>query len=288
MMIFFRLFFLVLFCLSVGKCLYFLRDGFSPRRLVVSHFSCGKDFGYAAGNGDKVVLSQPFRYLGRGRQCFAFLSEDNRYVLKFPRTDIRRISLWTYIPLFCSYRQQLISKRTKRWKQVLESFQIASEELKSQTGVVALCSPDQNSSRETRFHLIDALGCSHYVPMAMTCFIAQHKQSSWTDAFLYALDQGKRKEAERILGALVQVVVERGQKGILNRDRSFLRNYGFDGEQVYQIDIGSFFYAEGMDPKIAFEKSVRDSMDPIQQWLSQIDMQMLTFLNKKIESYLLI
>ena len=62
-----------------------------------------------------------------------------------------------------------------------------------------------------------------------------------------------------------------------------MKNYGFNGQTAYQIDVGSFFYAEGMDPKTSFQKSVRDSMDPVQEWLAQIDPQMLQFLHEKIE-----
>src|SRR5579872_1804949 len=38
-------------------------------------------------DGIKRILSQPFRYLDRGSQCYVFVSEDDQFVVKLFRFD---------------------------------------------------------------------------------------------------------------------------------------------------------------------------------------------------------
>ena len=186
---------------------------------------------------------------------------------------------------FTSYREQLQTVLSKRRQTIMESFRLCFRELQKETGTVALHLCDTPSGFDSKkLILIDAIGCKHELPLEKINFLIQYKQPLWTNAFLTALKSGDRPEAERILEALFNNVIERGKKGILNEDRSFLRNYGFDGEKAYQIDVGTFFRLNTLSRSAAFKKSVRDSMDPIQEWLAEIDPAILQHLNKKLDT----
>jgi hypothetical protein len=104
--------------------------------------------------------------------------------------------------------------------------------------------------------------------------------------FLEVRRQGNKKEAEQLLDALLDAIVERAQRGILNRDRSFLRNYGFDGQKAYQIDVGSFFHKPEMALEAVYEKSIRDSTDPVREWLAKTDPEMLPYFDKNLKEKL--
>ncbi len=270
------LFLIVLFSAAVGKGLYCLKDGFSGRRIPSLGMMATENFDEEV----KAALLQTFHYIGRGRQCFAFASADDKYVLKFPRTDIYKTPLWMRALPMKAYQERLEKNHAEREKFIMGSFQICIQELKEQTGLLAI-HLGQSPSRE-KLTVVDALGCKHRLPLGKTSFVLQYKHPILIQVFLDALKKGNRREAERILDSLVDVVVDRAQRGILNRDRSFLRNYGFNGERAYQIDVGSFFRKEDMDPKAAYEKSLLDSMDPVQEWLAKKDTEMLRYLNKKI------
>ena len=68
----------ILLCCTVGKVWHVAKDGFSLNRIsiwkngIVSHLD----------PKTQLALDQPFYYLGRGHQCYAFGSLDNRYVIK--------------------------------------------------------------------------------------------------------------------------------------------------------------------------------------------------------------
>ncbi|HSX25817.1 MAG TPA: hypothetical protein VLE89_02275 [Chlamydiales bacterium] len=270
---------LVLFCLGTGKGIYWARKGFSVRRVQPLE----RETVVAWNEEADRALDQKFHYLSRGRQCFAFASEDGKYVLKLPRTDIYEIPLWARALPVSLKREQICANRKRIETYLFSSFQISFEELKEQTGMIAL-HLGQTAPEGKQLTLVDRLGCAFHLPMEKTSFVLQHKYPILIRSFLSALEQGNRKEGERILEALVDVVVERGSKGILNRDGSFLRNYGYDGQKAYQIDIGSFFHNENLEEEEAFRKSIRDTMNPIRFWLGKTDPEMLQFLENKLAS----
>lgn len=273
--------FILLFCAATGQGLYHLKKGFSCRRI----HSLGMAASQSWGKEVDEILTQPFYYVGRGRQCFAFASSDGQYILKFPRTDIYKIPLWARVLPFSSYRQTIEMERQCRESFVLGSFALAFDHLKEQTGVIAL-HIGQSQEKGKILNLVDALGCKHRLPLEKVSFVLQHKHPIWSKAFSDALQANDRARAEKILNALLLIVAERAQKGILNRDRSFLRNYGFDGERAYQIDVGSFFCKPELSPDAIYQKSIRDSLDPVQEWLAQKDPDMKLYLDQRLKEIL--
>jgi hypothetical protein len=182
-----------------------------------------------------------------------------------------------------SLREQGRADCAKREQFILESMRIAFEELQNQTGVLAVHLGQSDSSGK-KLTLVDAFGCRHCLPLEKTSFVLQTKQPLLMQAFQAALQRGDRIQAQKILDALLDTILERGRKGILNRDRSFLRNYGYDGRKAYQIDIGSFFRLEDLEPSTAFHKSVTDSVDAIKEWMAKTDPEMLLYLNRQLSA----
>lgn len=271
---------LVLLFVSIcaGKALHFLKDGFSPRRIHSLPYAVEENFNDEA----QKALQQTFRYIGRGRQCFAFASEDGKYVLKFPRTDIYKTPFWACALPVSTYRKRLEADHRKRETFILNSFKISYDELKEQTGLLAI-HLGQSFSTGQWLTLIDAAHCKHRLPLESTSFVLQYKRPILMKAFSEALQKKDVRQAEKVLDALLTAIVERASHGILNRDRSFLRNYGFDGEKAYQIDVGSFFKNPHLPPNEAYQKSIRDSVDPVREWLSQYSPEMIPYLNQKLK-----
>lgn len=265
---------LVLFSLGIGKGIYFLKDGFSFRRI----HSLKRQNCLGVDKETEKILQKTFHYLGRGRQCFAFASEDGKYVLKFPRTDIYSTPLWAKVLPVKAYRDRLEKAHKKREEFIRESFKISFDSLKEETGLIAV-HLGQTEPSKTLLKVVDASGSTHHLPLYKTSFVLQHKHPLLMKEYI----QADAKQKEKILDALIAAVTRRAELGILNRDRSFLRNYGFDGEKAYQIDIGSFFRNPVLTQEATFQKSVRDSMDPVQEWLKENDPEMLVYLNKKLD-----
>jgi len=272
---------LVLLSMLVGKGIYFIKDGFSARRIQSLDYFVVEDWDEEASR----ALEQTYHYIGRGRQCFAFASDDGKYVLKFPRTDIFKTPFWVRALPVPSYRKELVANHKKREEFILNSFRISFSELKKETSLLAV-HLGQSLGKGKKLRIVDASGSKHLLPLEKTSFVLQYKQPILMKTFTSALQNGSVKEAEKILDALLDAIVTRAKKGILNRDRSFLRNYGFDGTHAYQIDIGSFFRSKDLSPKAAYDKSVRDSTDPVREWLADNAPSMLPYLDSRLKELL--
>lgn len=255
------IFFLLVGIFATAKGVHTLRDGFSIRRVQPIALKADPLSPEIAN-----ILKQPFHYLGRGRQSFAFASEDGNYVLKLPRTEIFKP------PLFFS-NSAVIQRRKERQKFFLRSFEIAHKILPDQTAVLALHIGHSDDRGELL--LYDKMGQKIRLPIRSTSFILQEKKPLLTQVLL------KEKRME-ILQSWAQLIVERSRRGVENRDPSFLRNYGYDGKRAYQIDIGSL---NPKDPAL-FQKSARDSAAPIQLWLGKVDPKWLAAFNDFLESEL--
>jgi len=261
------IFLLLVLSIGSGQALYKARKGFSIRR-VQGDVRIQIEIWDSAYDS---ILSKPFQFLGRGRQCFAFESFDGKYVLKLPRTDIYRTPFWMRtLPFLSSLRKERDADRTKREKAVLESMRIAYEKLQEDTGVLGLHF-GETADQGRWITLYDPMGAPIFLPAHKTAFVLQKKQPILMRSFMDALKHQDRQEAKRILDAFIDVVVARGAKGIANKDGSFLRNYGFDGQKGYQIDIASFYYTKDG------QQSISDTMSRVRSWLEATDRDMLNY-----------
>ena len=153
---------------------------------------------------------------------------------------------------------------------MLESFRIAFQELRQETALLYLhlnetaCFPFPTVIR-------DRLGRSYPVDLDATAFVLQEKKPLMMPAFQVALEQGDREEAKRILHAFLHVVAARAEKGIFNKDPSFLKNFAYDEGKGIQIDIGSFYRKKDASGPESFAPSFLQTVGHVQEWLNGTD-----------------
>ena len=249
--------FVIFLSLGIGKIWHWAKDGFSIPRIQ----GWEKVASYPPLLPEAVAaLEQPYRYLGRGRQCFAFVSEDGKYVLKFPRLDRYRMPFWLRalnVSFLDRKREELAASHATREKMILNSFRISWEELREQTGLLGVHMPESVSTKH--LFLIDRVGRKHEVPLEKMAFILQKKERP----LLSALKTASQREKEKILSAFFDLIAEWREKKVLNKDPKFIRDIGYDGTRAYQIDIGSFYRKEGV------ENFLQEPAGHMREWLVQ-------------------
>jgi len=273
-----RLTFLILISFGIGQGLHWLKDGFNPRHLN------GLDVVVEEEWSDEVreALKQSFSYLGRGTQCFAFASQDGRYVLKFPRMDIYKTPLWVRAIAPATYRKALEGENQRRKEFVLRSFDLAAQELKESTGLIA--SHIGKSTSKEKLLLMDRMGRKTFLCLGQIPFVLQYKQPTLKKLLPVAISQGRVDEAQKILDAWIQVALERSRKGILNKDGAFLRNCGFDGVHAYEIDLGSFYRSSELSLEQANKRAFREAAGGVQRWVGKRDKTLLKWFNEQLEA----
>jgi len=274
---------LIGFCLGVGKVWYWRTNGFSVSRL---HGWTQTLEGVWWDEEAESVIAQDFHYLGRGRQAFAFVSEDGKYVIKFPRGDIFKIPFWLRALPFEQRRQRQIMRKTAREQCVLQSARLAMEELKDATALIAMnFSPNAQHEKlqNKSVRIIDQAGRSLHIPLCTTYFILQRKKRLFQDVIEEAAAKEGLIGVEKVLDDLFANILERTRKGILNRDGSFLRNYGFDEKGAYQTDVGSFYKVENESMQAVYLRSMELSVRPIRRWMKKKHPKWVEILDRKRE-----
>ncbi len=192
----------------------------------------------------KEILSQPYRFLGKGAQSFVFASDDGKYVIKF-------------------FRHHHLKKNSKLAKD-FGSYKLAFDRLRNETGLLYL-----HLNKTTNLHqtldLVDKIGIHHPIDLDQYEFLVQKRAVLSYEALAQWIAEGKINEAKEALTGLVQLLSTRSKMGIHDKDPDLNTNFGFIGTQPIQFDIGRFKLREtATDPN----ELVRIT-DNLHQWLMQ-------------------
>lgn len=199
---------------------------------------------------DKEILKQlaakPFQYLGSGAQCYAFVSHDGDYVLKFfkmkhllPKNWLRHFSF----PVLANYRLRKIDQRIFRQRELFTNYKRAYEDLREETGLFLI---HLNKTKELSLTatLLDKGGKKHRVHLDDFEFVVQQKATLIPEHISQLINQGNLEKAKQALFALIEQIRLQYTRGFIDRDSGINHNYGFVGDRVIHFDIGRLTYNE--------------------------------------------
>ena len=197
----------------------------------------------------KTVFAQPFHYLGKGSQAYAFASQDNRYVLKlFKCYHLKPVDWLHKLPLvgyFDNYRHEQITRRDKKLQATLASYKIARDIIPQECAILYMqIVPSHNFSVNATF--TDKIGRSHTINLADYGFVLQRKATLIFPTLDSLIRQGQEKKAQAIIRSILDLMVKRSVQGIQDQDPDLHKNAGIIDDKVYCIDIGGFHTNEGI------------------------------------------
>lgn len=211
----------------------------------------------------KDIFFQSFRYLDRGKQSFVFVSEDQKYVLKF--FDNRCLRSGSFPFLFPIDQEHCFRKL----EQLFEGYRVAEAYDPGDTGLIFVqLAPDH--SYRLNVSLFDRFGFEHTIDLAEVPFVLQEKAIPLRELITSLLNEGKVAEAERRLRQIIDMYVGGYRRGIVDLDHNFMYNTGFVGDRPLRIDLGRFQQDEKMkNPavyRVDLEKIV---IDRLGDWLQR-------------------
>jgi hypothetical protein len=219
-----------------------------------------------------TILDQPYDYLAKGAQCYVFLSRDGNYVIKFFRIYHLQPPLWVthlhWPPCLQSYQTHKILKKSNELHKDFESYRIAYDQLKEETGLLYL-HLNKTSSLKHTLTLYDKIGVKHQVDLDQMEFAVQRRAELVYPALSHLLKTEGGAAAKEALSELISLLCLRCRKGIYDKDPDLNTNFGFIGRSALQIDIGRF----RIENKTLLEKTIdRNEIlritDNLNQWLS--------------------
>lgn len=212
---------------AVARFCHHQTDGFRMSKLIDNSSPFAWQIPTPLAEDEKVaidaLLSQRFTYLARGKQSFAFVSEDGQTVLKLFNNRLHRRAKW------------LRSEKAKqKLDAVFTSYQLADERLKEETGLLYF-HPQAGDDRFPNTKLIDRLGIVHEIDLNHCGFLLQKRAVLAYDYLKGCKGDEERKAA---VIAIVELMRAKMDIGIADHDPLVRANIGFSQGQPIQIDVG--------------------------------------------------
>jgi hypothetical protein len=236
-----------------------------------------------------AALSQPYRYLGSGGQCYAFVSEDDRYVIKFFKQKAFAIPQWIErFPLqfvVQGLKKKKMQKKGAQRGRVFEAFKLSLDHLSEETEILYV-HLGQTSVLNKTLVVRDGSGIVHELPIDALEFVIQRKAEvacARIDRLMRAGAEGGAREA---IEQLLNLKVALYQKGVYNRDPNMSSNYGFIGSKAILIDVGRVVRREELKDPAVFKQALLKSTRRFRKYLTLNHPQLLAYFDNCIAKIL--
>ncbi len=203
---------------------------------------------------DKIrdILSQRYQFLGNGKQAFSFVSEDDKYVVKF-------FNLRCVTPSWKDYFYPEVSrKKQSKRKYLFCGYKNGYQEFKEETGLIWIHLTPTDDLKQT-ITIFDSQKNELHVDADSTIFVIQKKALPILDRLSKLYEEGKASEADQLIQAFYALIQHRINKGFTDRDKSFYNNYGFIENQPIQFDLGYLHKRE--NDKTRHGKNHKDELE---------------------------
>jgi hypothetical protein len=232
------------------------------------------------------LLDQPFYFYKKGGQCFVFIGADGKTILKFFKQH--HIRFWSWLqsltfPLpFDDFRTKILKKhRHQTHSYLLESCKIAYEKFKDQTGLIYLQFAGQPLLQK-KLLIYDPLKIAHMIDLERTDFILQKKAMPIRESFKKLIAEKQLELCKHHIDTMVELIVERCQQGIADRDFNAHSNLGILEDRVIEIDIGS--YHESPSLKESSKIVLLQQTAKFKKWLEKHHVELANYLSWKIDT----
>lgn len=221
------------------------------------------------------ALSQPYQYLAKGKQAYAFLSGDGKWVLKFFNQKYFQLPFWARaIP-----REK--TKREKRRKFYLQSYRLASKWLKEETGIIYLHQGPSLVSLPT-IALKDRLGRPHRIDLNTVPFVLQRK----ADPLYPTLKTLPSKELDLAIKQFLTIISSRINQKIGDGDHEVENNFGWREGRVIHLDPGRLYLDETLWSPKKLKHEWWSATHRFRKWLVEHFPEKITLFDSEIETNL--
>lgn len=220
----------------------------------------------------RSLFKQIFTYYSHGSQSFAFISEDQNYVIKFFKHHRWRLNpMMQYLPLPAYLQHKRAIWQLKKLETIEDTYRsalISYSKFKEETGLLYIHLNRTNNLNET-LHIIDALGIEHELNLDNIHFVVQKKAKSIPTALLELKKAGEKEKAKQLIRGMIDFSIYRRIQGYNDKDPHFIRNFGIIQGRVIQIDIGGFYQdpKKGMD--YFYERELTKIKNKLMPWIEK-------------------
>lgn len=216
------------------------------------------------------ILQQNFSYIGKGAQCYAFVSEDGQYVLKFFKFKHLKPNLFVEaLPAifpFKEYKENCIERKKRKLIGVFNGYDLAFRENRDVSQLIYLhLLPTQNLKLQA--HVIDKIGLQHTIALDDVVFLLQRKGETLRTRLRHLLDEKRIPEAKQAIANIIAMYISEYKKGIYDHDHGVLHNTGFIDHQAFHLDVGKLNKDNRMQEVEFYKKDLEHVVWKIDVWI---------------------
>lgn len=236
----------------------------------------------------RSLFAYPFRYLGRGKQSFVFLSEDDVHVIKiFNNAHQRKITIFrllAHIPFLDNWAKAMAERFEYKLEKTFESYRIAFDEMKDRTGL--LFTHLQRTDCLPPLMIIDALNICHRLDSNELGFLIQKKAQLVYPALNEMIEAQDIPKAKQAISNLLDLFVWKCRHGIHDSDPLIRTNFGFLDNEVIQIDVGPLSKDFSTQDPERMRQEIYRITTSLKHWLSERSPELVSFLDQELEERL--
>lgn len=217
------------------------------------------------------ILKQPFKYLGKGFQCYAFESIDGNYVLKFFRHQRLRlpdfVASFPDLPLVKDYKANKEIDFQKRIRYLFNGMKTGFANARHETAFLYV-HLNKTEGLHNSVTIFDKIGRKYVVELDKVEFLLQRKARLIKPTLNELMAAGKVDEAKQRIDQIFELFVTCSKKGIHDSDGALIRkdNLGYLEDRCIYIDAGKLSIKRSIQTKEGFTRDLK-RLRPLEKWL---------------------
>lgn len=262
---------------GVIRLYYSLTDDFRLSNISYSELKMKKEWEMASVSVLQETqalktLNQPFKYIGKGAQCYAFESEDQQYVLKFFKfKHLKPFWMTEWLPAvgpLKAYKNHSTQRKQRKINSVFSGYALAFQENREETQLLYLhLQPTSHLKQQVK--VLDKLGLSHYIDLDSIVFLLQRKGETLATRLRKQLDLQDPIAAQHSIHQILHMYVGEYGRGIYDHDHEVMQNTGFVGDHPFHLDAGKFKKDARAIEKEWYKKDLKHVAWKIDDWIKQ-------------------
>jgi len=261
----------VLAILTLGHIYYKITGDFSPSNILTVNSTPLIQPAEGEGEKAKEILKQPFSFLGYGHQTYVFVSQDQKYVLKFFMKDyLQRAWYLNIIPPIAPFKRFVIySGKSKQYRmeRLLNGYAVAYHLNRENSGLFYLHYGSEQPLN-CLVCLVNKLGVTHYLNSDDFIFAIQERVVTTREELIKLLREKNIVRAKKRIHQLFDLCLSEYQHALLDHDHNLVDNTGFIGEKAIRHDLGKLVKDERILSSQAYSEDLRKiAWERIDPWI---------------------
>lgn len=217
-----------------------------------------------------TVFNQPFTYIGKGAQSYAFESQDQKYILKFFKFKHLKpssfLSLLPPVSPFKEYRETQEKRKLKKLNAVFAGYKLAYDQNKKESGLIFI-HLNKTDNLNKSVTLTDKIGLKHTIELDSVVFVVQEKGQTLRTVLNDLLKQKNIPLAKERINQIFDLYFSEYQKGFFDHDHGVMHNTGFVGDNPFHLDVGKLTPDEQIKLKDNYRMDIVKVAVKINLWL---------------------